>query len=80
MEAPDGDETFNPYSVVHLVFHHLAARGLHPTLGASGDPGVPAAELLRALGVRPSADGDRQTAEGVQRHLADLRAAFFEEP
>jgi hypothetical protein len=80
MEPPDGDESFNPYSVVHLVFHHLAAHGLHPTLGAAGDPGVPAAQLLRALGVRPSADGDRQAVEGVHQHLADLRAVFFEDP
>ena len=31
-------ETFNPWSVVNLVFHHLADRGLHPVLGESGDP------------------------------------------
>ncbi|SEG92089.1 hypothetical protein SAMN05444920_107447 [Nonomuraea solani] len=27
------DETFNPWSVVNLVFHHLAGQGLHPVLG-----------------------------------------------
>ena len=26
-------ETFNPWSIVNLVFHHLAAQGLHPVLG-----------------------------------------------
>ena len=41
-------ETYNPWSVVNLVFHHLADQGLHPTLGESGDPGEPAAALLRA--------------------------------
>ena len=44
------DETFNPWSVVNLVFHHLADQGLHPVLGESGDPGPPAAALLRCAG------------------------------
>ena len=52
-------ETYNPWSVVHLVFSHLANEGLHPILGESGDPGVPAAELLRALGIVPDAEGNR---------------------
>jgi hypothetical protein len=71
-------ETFNPWSVVHVVFHHLAARGLHPTLGGA-DPGAPAAELLRALGIEPAAEGDRQVGENVKRHLAQIRAAMFSE-
>ena len=70
------DETFNPWSVVDLVFHHLAARGLHPVLGAA-DPGPPAAGLLRALGIEPAAEGDRQVGERARAHLAELRAAFF---
>ena len=41
-------ETYNPWSIVNLVFHHLADQGLHPILGESGDPGEPAAALLRA--------------------------------
>jgi len=72
-------ESFNPWSVVNVVFHHLAAQGLHPTLGGA-DPGAPAAELLRALGVEPAAEGDRQIGENVKRHLAEIRAAVFEEP
>ena len=40
------DETYNPWSIVNLVFHHLADEGLHPILGTAGDPGGPAAELL----------------------------------
>jgi len=32
-ESPDETETFNPWSVVNLVFHHLADHGLHPVLG-----------------------------------------------
>jgi hypothetical protein len=69
-------ETFNPWTVVNVVFHHLAGQGLHPTLGGA-DPGAPAAELLRALGIQPAAEGDRQVGENVQRHLAEIRAAVF---
>ena len=57
-------ETFNPWSVVNVVFHHLAAQGLHPTLGGA-DPGAPAAE------------GDRQIRENVKRQLAEIRSAVF---
>ncbi len=73
------DETFNPWSVVNLVFHHLAGQGLHPTLGEGGDPGEPAAELLRCLGVTPAAEGNRHVAETVQDQLAELRGAVFPE-
>jgi hypothetical protein len=73
------DESFNPWSVVNLVFHQLAGEGLHPTLGGA-DPGAPAADLLRALGIEPAAEGDRQVGENVKRHLAEIRAAVFEEP
>ena len=72
-------ESFNPWSVVNVVFHHLAAQGLHPTLG-SADPGGPAADLLRALGIEPAAEGDRQIGENVKRHLADIRTAVLGEP
>ena len=53
-------ETFNPWSIVNLVFHHLAEEGLHPVLGEAGDPGAPAADLLRALGITPAAEGNRR--------------------
>ncbi len=72
-------ETFNPWSVVHLVFHHLAAQGLHPRLGSTGDPGVPAADLLRAMGIEPVAEGNRQASAAVRDHLAEIRAAVFDE-
>jgi hypothetical protein len=71
-------ETFNPWTVVNVVFNHLAAQGLHPALGGA-DPGAPAAELLRALGVEPAAEGDRQIRENVKSHLAELRSAVFPE-
>jgi lysophospholipase L1-like esterase len=75
---PPEAETYNPWSVVNLVFHHLADAGLHPVLGGPGDPGPPAAELLRALGIHPAAEGNRQVARDVQRHLAEIRAAVLD--
>jgi len=69
-------ETFNPWSVVNLVFHHLAEEGLHPVLGEAGDPGRPAADLLRALGITPAKEGSRQASEQTKRDLAAIREAF----
>ena len=81
MEQPDeaGQETFNPWSVVNLVFHHLADQGLHPILGDGGDPGAPAAELLRRLGIEPAAEGNREVSLGIQQKLAEIRTAVFGE-
>jgi hypothetical protein len=73
--APD-QETFNPWSIVNLVFHHLASQGLHPVLGEAGDPGAPAADLLRALGITPAAEGNRMESEQRKQRLAEIRAAF----
>jgi hypothetical protein len=72
-------ESYNPWSIVNLVFHHLAAQGLHPVLGDRGDPGAPAAQLLRALGIEPAAEGNRQFTDEVRAELDDLRAAVFGE-
>ncbi len=69
-------ETFNPWSIVNLVFHHLASEGLHPVLGEAGDPGAPAADLLRALGITPAAEGNRQASQQIKNQLAEIRAAF----
>jgi len=77
MPAGDEHETYNPWSIVNLVFHHLAVQGLHPVLGESGDPGAPAADLLRALGIIPAAEGNRQLAEHVRSELEQLRNAVF---
>jgi hypothetical protein len=81
MDLPDGahDETYNPWSIVNLVFQHLADEGLHPVLGDRGDPGGPAADLLRSLGIEPATEGNRQISQDVRRHLADIRAAVFGE-
>ena len=70
-------ETFNPWSIVNLVFHHLADQGLHPVLGEAGDPGVPAAELVRALGIDPAAEGNMQVSRDVRDQLAEIRSAMF---
>jgi len=79
MGEPDDEpqETFNPWSIVNLVFHHLAAQGLHPVLGDGGDPGRPAADLLRTLGIQPAAEGNRQVSQDVRDRLTEIRTAMF---
>lgn len=72
-------ETYNPWSIVNLVFNHLVSQGLHPVLGETGDPGAPAAELLRALGVEPAAEGNRQVVADIREHLSTLREAVLGE-
>jgi hypothetical protein len=81
MDEPQAQqgETYNPWSIVNVVFHHLARQGLHPVLGDRGDPGAPAAELLRTLGIEPAAEGNRHVSEHIQQHLAELREAVFGE-
>ncbi len=75
--AESTHETFNPWSIVNLVFEHLAREGLHPVLGGRGDPGAPAAELLKCLGIAPAAEGNRQVSAQVKDRLAELRDAVF---
>ena len=75
----DSVETYNPWSVVNLVFTHLAAQGLHPVLGSAGDPGPPARALLVALGITPALEGNREVVREVRAHLAELRSAVFDE-
>jgi hypothetical protein len=70
-------ETYNPWTVVNLVFHHLAGEGLHPVLGDAGDPGAAAAALLRALGIEPVADGNARVTEQNRDLLAELRKAVL---
>ncbi len=72
-------ETYNPWSIVNVVFRHLADQGLHPVLGESGDPGPPAHQLLLALGIEPAAEGNREVVRDVRAHLAELRAAVLED-
>ena len=70
------EETYNPWSIVNLVFRHLADEGLHPVLGESGDPGGPAAALIKALGIIPSTEGNKNVNRQVSDELARLREAF----
>jgi hypothetical protein len=81
MSQPAGppQETFNPWSIVNVVFHHLADQGLHPVLGEAGDPGEPAAQLLRCLGIEPAAEGNMEITRDVRDHLAEIRVAMFGE-
>jgi hypothetical protein len=72
-------ETYNPWTVVNMVFHYLVDQGLHPILGDGGHPGEPAAALLRTLGIEPTPEGDHRVQDDVQRQLADLRATVFDD-
>lgn len=77
--GPGDTETYNPWSVVNLVFTHLTDQGLHPVLGESGDPGPPARALLLALGVEPLPEGNREVMRDVRAHLAEIRAVMFDD-
>lgn len=81
MSAADNAEaeTYNPWTVVNLVFSHLAEQGLHPVLGESGDPGPPAHALLLALGIQPAPEGNREVMRAVHANLAEIRAVMFEQ-
>jgi hypothetical protein len=72
-------ETYSPWTVVNLVFGHLVDQGLHPTLGEAGNPGEPAAELLRALGLLPTIEGDSRIDAETRDKLAELRATMSDE-
>ena len=72
------EQTFNPWSVVNLVFDHLVANGLHPVLGETGDPSQPATDLLRALGVEPGPEEPAHTRTDVSEQLAKLRATMLD--
>lgn len=74
------EETYSPWTVVNLVFNHLAAQGLHPTLGESGDPAQHAAALLRALGVPPAHVTGTPLTPEVRDELAELRRIMLDEP
>jgi hypothetical protein len=74
MDEQPSTETYSPWTVVDLVFGHLAEQGLHPTLGTAGNPGAAAADLLRALGISPDPRGDARITEDIRHTLAEMRA------
>jgi hypothetical protein len=80
MDNEENEESYNPWTVVHLVFEHLADAGLHPVLGVTGHPGEPAAELLRCLGIRPDPQGDQRVAQQTAEELAELRKRMLGAP
>lgn len=75
----DRHETYSPWTVVSLVFGHLTDEGLHPILGESGNPGEPAAALLRALGITPSNEGDGRISAANRAKLAEMRATMSDD-
>jgi hypothetical protein len=82
MSASDESQpqTYSPWTVVNVVFSHLVDEGLHPILGDGGHPGEPAADLLRALGITPTIEGNAQITEQTRRHLAELRETVLDDP
>lgn len=78
MSADSGSETFNPWTVVNMVFHHLVAEGLQPVI-SQDDPARPASELLRALGIVPSLMPDARARQRREDELAMLRAKLLPE-
>ncbi len=72
-------ETFNPWTVVNLVFTHLAEHGLHPVLGEAGDPAVPAAALLQSFGIQPGRNDETVASPNVQDTLSQIRERMFGE-
>jgi hypothetical protein len=70
-------ETFNPWTIVNIVFTHLADAGLHPVLGEAGDPAVPAAALLRSFGIEPGRNDETVASATVQDELSLIRERFL---
>ncbi|HTI21470.1 MAG TPA: hypothetical protein VL652_10785 [Kutzneria sp.] len=67
------NESYNPWTIVNVVFTHLVEQGYHPVLGESGHPGEPAAQLLRALGITPVVGGtDERVVQENRAKLAEM--------
>ncbi|WP_152362072.1 hypothetical protein [Microlunatus speluncae] len=74
------EQTYNPWTIVNLVFEHLVDQGLHPVLGETGDPGAAAEALLTALGVSPLAEGNTRVVQQNRDRLTELRQAVLGDP
>jgi hypothetical protein len=70
-------ETYNPWTVVNLVFNHLAEEGLHPVLGGAHDPSAGARAMLEAFGIQSAPEGNRQVSQAVKQQLAEIRAVML---
>jgi len=67
------NESYNPWTIVNVVFTHLVEQGYRPVLGESGHPGEPAAQLLRALGITPVVGGtDERVVQENRAKLAEM--------
>jgi hypothetical protein len=73
------EQTYSPWTIVNLTFEHLVDQGFQPVLGESGNPGAAAADLLRSLGITPTAEGDRRIRSDTHQHLAELRAKLLDD-
>ena len=54
-------------------------RGCTRSSARAATPGPPAAALLRALGIEPAAEGNREVVRDIRAHLAEIRSAMFEQ-
>ncbi|MGB5795413.1 MAG: hypothetical protein WBH51_06435 [Mycolicibacter algericus] len=79
MEADLIPVAYNPWTIVNLVFKHLAEQGLGPVIGQQ-DPSKPAGELLSALGIVSSPMPDARSVQRRDEELAALRARFLPDP
>lgn len=79
MPADSVPVAYNPWTVVNLVFTHLAEHGLVPVIGQQ-DPSKPAGELLSALGIIPSAIPDAHSTRRRDEELAALRERMLPNP
>ncbi|MFP5021239.1 hypothetical protein [Pseudonocardia phyllosphaerae] len=70
-------ETFNPWTVVNIVFHHLADAGLHPVLGGQGDPAAAATDLLAAMGIAAAHDKAGPADPEIRDELTELRRTLM---
>jgi len=67
------NESYNPWTIVNVVFTHLVEQGYRPVRGESGHPGEPAAQLLRALGITPVVGGtDERVVQENRAKLAEM--------